>query len=73
MKHLWNFISKIKNAQLTKKTISINKRNKFCENFLKLLWHKKFILGYFLGYFFGLFLWWWTVPLYAHHFVHCFD
>ena len=46
MKHLWNFISKIKNAQLTKKTISINKRNKFCENFLKLLWHKKFILGY---------------------------
>ena len=46
MKNLWNFFSKIKNAQLNKKTIAINKRNKFYENVLKLLWHKKFILGY---------------------------
>lgn len=46
MKNLWNFFSKMKNAQLSKKTIAINKRNKFCEKFLMLLWRKKFILGY---------------------------
>lgn len=36
----------IKNGQLTKKHVVIQKRKKICENFLKVLWLEGFILGY---------------------------
>ena len=36
----------IKNGQLSKRTIIIQKRKKICEAFLKILWNEKFISGY---------------------------
>jgi small subunit ribosomal protein S8 len=44
--YLCNMLSKIKNAQLARKTVVFQKKNKISENFLKLLWNEGFILGY---------------------------
>lgn len=44
--YLWSFFSKIKNAQLSKKTVTYCKKNKFCEIFLNLFWDQGFIIGY---------------------------
>ena len=42
-----NFLNLIINAQVVQKTvITINKKNQFFENCLKLFWNKGFILGY---------------------------
>jgi small subunit ribosomal protein S8 len=38
--------SNIKNAQLSRKAVIFCKKNKFCENFLKLLWDQGYIIGY---------------------------
>jgi small subunit ribosomal protein S8 len=47
MKHyLWGMLSKIKNAQLARKSVVFQKKNKISESFLKLLWNEGFILGY---------------------------
>jgi small subunit ribosomal protein S8 len=39
-------LSKIKNAQLARKSVVFQKKNKISEDFLKLLWNEGFILGY---------------------------
>lgn len=44
--YLWNFFVNLKNAQLNKKNFIICRKNKLCENFLKLFWNQGFILGY---------------------------
>jgi small subunit ribosomal protein S8 len=44
--YLWGMLSKIKNAQLARKSVVFQKKNKISENFLKLLWNEGFILGY---------------------------
>jgi small subunit ribosomal protein S8 len=44
--YLFDMLSKIKNAQLARKTVVFQKKNKISENFLKLLWNEGFILGY---------------------------
>ena len=36
----------IKNGHLAKQTFIYQKKKKFCENFLKILWDEGFILGY---------------------------
>ena len=38
--------AKIKNAQLSKRNIVLQKRKKICEAFLKILWNEGFISGY---------------------------
>jgi small subunit ribosomal protein S8 len=44
--YLWGMLSKIKNAQLARKSVIFQKKNKISENFLKILWNEGFILGY---------------------------
>jgi small subunit ribosomal protein S8 len=44
--YLWDMLSKIKNAQLARKSVVFQKKNKISEDFLKLLWNEGFILGY---------------------------
>ena len=38
--------TKIKNAQLIKKSVILHERKKICEKFLKVLWNEGFISGY---------------------------
>jgi len=44
--YLWNMLNSIKNGQLAKKDIVVQKRKKICESILKILWDEGFILGY---------------------------
>jgi len=44
--YLWNMLNSIKNGQLAKKDIIVQKRKKICESILKILWDEGFILGY---------------------------
>ena len=45
-KTICNFLTSIKNAQISKKSIVIIKKSKQAELFLKILWLENFILGY---------------------------
>jgi small subunit ribosomal protein S8 len=44
--YLWNMFTSIKNGQLSRRRVIIQKRKKICENFLNILWLEGFILGY---------------------------
>lgn len=44
--YFWNMFANIKNGQLAKRAFVYQKRKKFCEAFLKVLWTEGFILGY---------------------------
>jgi small subunit ribosomal protein S8 len=44
--YLYNIIANIKKGQLNKKAFIFNKKKKFCESFLNILWNEGFILGY---------------------------
>lgn len=47
MKHyLWNMLTSIKNGQISKKSIILQKKKNICENMLKVLWNEGFISGY---------------------------
>jgi small subunit ribosomal protein S8 len=44
--YLWNMFTNIKNGQLSRRRVLLQKRKKICEDFLKILWLEGFILGY---------------------------
>ena len=44
--YLWNMVTGIKDGQLSRRRVIIQKRKKICESFLNLLWLEGFILGY---------------------------
>jgi small subunit ribosomal protein S8 len=42
----WNMFANIKNGQMAKRSFIYQKKKKFCESFLKILWDEGFIIGY---------------------------
>ena len=44
--HFWNMFANIKNGQIAKRNFIYQKKKRFCEEFLKILWDEGFILGY---------------------------
>lgn len=44
--YLWNMFANIKNGQLSKRGVILQRRKKICEAFLKILWAEGLILGY---------------------------
>ena len=44
--YLWNMFANIKNGQMAKNSIVLQRRKKVCAAFLNLLWNEGFILGY---------------------------
>jgi len=44
--YLWNMFTNLKNGQLSKRSVILQKRKKICEAFLKILWTEGFINGY---------------------------
>ena len=42
----WNMFANIKNGQMAKRSFIYQKKKKFCESFLKILWDEGFITGY---------------------------
>lgn len=44
--YFWNMITNIKNGQLAKKNCTFQKKTKFCESILKILWDQGYIIGY---------------------------
>lgn len=47
MKHyLWNMLANIQNGQLVNKSFILQKKTKFCESLLNILWDEGYISGY---------------------------
>lgn len=44
--YLWNMFANIRNGQISRRNVIIQRRKKICEAFLKILWAEGFILGY---------------------------
>lgn len=44
--NFWNMFADIKNGQLAKRSYIYQKKKKFCESFLEILWNEGFIIGY---------------------------